>query len=73
MIKATISEENKRNTFTKPGAKSIARGSFSTNKKMRGLVLEDYEVLASGLCSYEKIKNNELNNLVVFAKQKEVA
>ncbi len=73
MVKATISNETKREAFAKLGAKKIAGGVCSTNKVVNGLVLEGYELLASGGCSDVKVKNNELNNIFVFAKQKEVA
>jgi len=73
MVKATISNETKREAFAKLGAKKIAGGVCSTNKVVNGLVLEGYELLASGVCSDVKVKNNELNNIFVFAKQKEVA
>jgi hypothetical protein len=73
MIKATISKESKRDLFASHGAERIARGKCTTNKVVNGLVLEGYEVLATGMCSDIKIKNKELDNVIMFAKQKEVA
>lgn len=73
MIKATISKESKRDLFASNGAERIARGKCTTNKVVNGLVLEGYEVLATGMCSDIKIKNKELDNIIMFAKQKEVA
>ncbi|MBR5154733.1 MAG: hypothetical protein IKW58_03315 [Alphaproteobacteria bacterium] len=73
MIKATISNETKRNAFAKLGAEKIASGVCSTNKVVNGLVLDGYELLASGVCSDIKINNNEQTNIIMFAKQKEVA
>ena len=73
MIKATISNDTKRNAFAKLGAEKIASGVCSTNKVVNGLVLEGYEVLASGVCSDIKIKNKELTNIIMFAKQRDVA
>ena len=73
MINQTISNETKREAFAKLGAKKIAGGVCSTNKVVNGLVLGSYTLLASGTCSDIKIKNNELDNVIVFAKQKEVA
>ena len=73
MIKATISNKTKRDAFASLGAKSIARGECTTNNVIKGLVLDGYEVLASGMCSDLKIKNKELDNVIIFTKQKEVA
>ncbi len=73
MIKATISKKTKRDEFASSGAERIARGSCTTNKVVNGLVLEGYSLLASGFCEDVKIKNKELDNLIIFAKQKEVA
>ena len=73
MIKATISEKTKRDAFASLGAERIARGKCTTNKVINGLVLEGYEVLATGMCSDLKIKNKELDNVIIFTKQKEVA
>lgn len=73
MIKATISNETKREAFAKHGAERIARGECTTNKVVNGLVLDGYELLATGMCSDIKIKNRELDNIIMFAKQKEVA
>ena len=73
MVEATISKETKRNAFAKLGAERIASGVCSTNKVVNGLVLDGYKHLASGVCSDIKIKNNELTNIIMFAKQKEVA
>lgn len=73
MIKATISEKTKRDAFASLGAERIARGKCTTNRVINGLVLEGYEVLATGMCSDLKIKNKELDNVIIFTKQKEVA
>lgn len=72
MINKTISNETKRNTFAKANAKRIARGTTSTKRTIRGLVLDNYKVLATGTCSTIKL-NKELNNVLIFNKQREVA
>lgn len=72
MIKATISNSTKRAAFAKAGGKKIAGGNCSTNATVRGLVLNNYKVIASGLCS-DKQKSFDLNNIIAFNKQKEVA
>lgn len=72
MINTTISNETKRNAFAKANAKRIARGNTATKRVIRGLVLDNYKVLATGTCSTIKL-NKELNNIVIFNKQKEVA
>jgi len=73
MIKTTIKNETKRNAFAKLDAKKIAGGVCTTNKVVNNLVLEGYTLLASGVCSDIKIKNNELDNVIVFTKHREVA
>ena len=72
MINTTISNETKRNAFAKANAKRIARGNASTKQTIRGLVLDNYKVLATGTCSTIKL-NKELNNVLIFNKQREVA
>lgn len=72
MIKATSINETKRNAFAKANAKRIARGTTSTKRTIRGLVLDNYKLLATGTCSTIKL-NKELNNVFIFNKQKEVA
>ena len=74
MIKATIKNETKRNAFAKAGAKKIAGGLCSTKKKLScGVILNQYKVIATGICSDREIKH-ELNNVLLFNKnQKEVA
>ncbi len=74
MIKATIKNETKRNAFAKAGAKKIAGGLCSTKKKLScGVILNQYKVIATGVCSDREIKH-ELNNVLLFNKnQKEVA
>lgn len=73
MIKATIKNETKRNTFAKSGAKKIAGGFCSTKKKLScGVILNQYKVIATGICSDREIKH-DVNNVLLFKKQKEVA
>lgn len=72
MIKATISNQTKRNAFAKAGAKKIAGGHCETKVCVRGLVLNNYKVIASGMCS-DKQKNNDFGKVILFSKQKEVA
>jgi len=73
MIKATISNTTKREAFAKANARKIASGTCETKAAKRGLVLDTYKLLASGTCLERKVSTNELNNIVLFAKQKEVA
>lgn len=72
MIKATISNETKREAFAKAGGKKIAGGFCSTQTAVRGLVLNNYKVIASGTC-YEQKNSLNLNNVIAFKKQREVA
>lgn len=72
MIKATISNEPKRNIFAKAGAKKIAGGQCVSKPSVRGLVLSDYKVIASGVC-FDKEEKQNLNKIILFNKQKEVA
>ncbi len=72
MIKATISNNTKREAFAKAGGKKIAGGSCTTNTAVRGLVLDNYKVIASGVCD-DKQKSFDLNKIIAFNKQKEVA
>ena len=71
MIKSTTNE-TKRNLFAKANPKKIATGVCKSKRTVRGLVLDNYKLLATGTCVDRKI-NNELNNVIVFNKQKEVA
>lgn len=72
MIKATISNETKRNTFAKAGAKKIATGNCLTKHAHRGVVLNNYKLIATGVCS-DMENNIKLNNIIAFRKQREVA
>lgn len=72
MIKATINNETKRNAFAKAGGKKIASGICVSKAVVRGLVISNYKTLATGICSDKAIKH-DLNNVILFKKQKEVA
>ncbi len=73
MIKATIKNETKRNIFAKAGAKKIAGGFCSTKKRLScGVILDQYKVIATGTCLDKEIKQ-DLSNVLLFKKQKEVA
>lgn len=72
MIKATISKETKRNAFAKANGKKIASGTCNTRTVVRGLVLQNYKIIASGNCA-DKMQSYNLNNIIAFNKQKEVA
>lgn len=72
MIKATISNNTKRDAFAKKGGKKISGGLCSTKQVVRGIVLDNYKILSSGTCS-DKKNNFDLNNIIAFKKQKEVA
>ncbi len=73
MIKATIKNETKRNIFAKAGAKKIAGGFCSTKKSLScGVILDQYNLIAAGNC-YDKEIKQDLNNVLLFKKQKEVA
>jgi len=72
MIKATISNEPKRTAFAKANAKRIARSKCTLQPTLRGVVLNDYKVIASGRCTLQKI--NTLDKVILFTEQqKEVA
>lgn len=74
MIKATISNETKRQTFAKANAKRIARSKCDLKPVLRGgLVLSNYKLIASGKCELQKI--NTIDNVILFTQQqqKEVA
>lgn len=72
MIKATISNTTKRNTFAKKGGHKIA-GSFCQSKPIvRGIVLNKYKLLGSGTCSEMQL-NQTKDNVFLFQKEKEVA
>lgn len=72
MIKATISNETKRNAFANAGGRKIAGGICVSKAAVRGLVISNYKTLATGICSDKEIKH-DLNNVILFKKQKEVA
>ncbi len=72
MIKATISNTTKREAFAKAGGKKIAGGTCSTKTTVRGLVLNNYKIIASGMCAEHK-NSFDLNNVITFKKQREVA
>lgn len=72
MIKATISTTTGRNAFAKAGGKRIARAVCSDRKTVRGLVLDKYKLVASGVCSDKELVS-EVNNVILFKKQREVA
>jgi len=70
MIKATISNETKRNTFAKANAKRVARSKCSLKPVLRGgLVLNNYKLIASGTCTLQKI--NTMDNVILFTKQQQ--
>lgn len=71
MIKATI-KETKREIFARSGAKKIATGMSRTGKNVNGIILDHYKVIATGKCLDKQI-HAELNNVLMFKKQKEVA
>jgi len=73
MIKATISNETKRNSFAKAGGKKIATGNCLTKRTHRGIVLNNYKLIATGVCSDMEKNNFNLNNIIAFRKQREVA
>ena len=72
MIKATIKNETKRNAFAKAGGKKIASGVCSDGSILHDLVLDSYKPLATGVCA-DKVLKNDLSNIILFSKQKEVA
>ena len=49
MIKATISNETKRNAFAKAGGRKIAGGICVSKAAVRGLVISNYKTLATGI------------------------
>ena len=70
MIKATISNETKRNAFAKNNAKRIARSQCSLKPVTRGgLILNNYKVIASGTCYLQNVQNKD--NVILFAKQQQ--
>lgn len=71
MIKETINT-TERNAFAKAGGKRIARNACSDRKAVRGLVLDRYRLVASGVCSNKELVS-EANNVILFRKQREVA
>ena len=72
MIKATINNNTKREAFAKKGGKKISGGTCATKQVVRGIVLDNYQIIASGTCSDRK-NSFDLNNVIAFKKQKEVA
>lgn len=72
MIKATISNITKREAFARTGGKKIAGGTCSQKAIVRGLVLNNYKIIASGTCVEQK-NSFDLNNVIAFKKQREVA
>ena len=64
--------ETKRTVFAKANPKKIATGVCKSKRNVRGLVLDSYKLLATGTCVDKKI-NKELNNVIIFNNQKEVA
>ena len=72
MIKATISNTTKREAFAKAGGKKIAGGTCSQKTTVHGLILNNYKVIASGMCVEQK-NSFDLNNVIAFKKQRDVA
>ncbi len=72
MIKATISNTTKREAFAKAGSRKIAGGTCTAKMTVRGLVLNNYKIIASGMC-VEKENKLDLNNIIALRNQKEVA
>ena len=72
MIKTTVKNGTKRNAFAKAGGKKIAGGVCTSGKIVNGLVLDNYNLLATGVCA-DKTLNNDLSNVILFNKQREVA
>jgi hypothetical protein len=64
--------ETKRTLFAKANPKKLTTGVCKSKRAVRGLVLDKYKLLATGTCVDKKI-NNELNNVIIFNNQKEVA
>jgi hypothetical protein len=73
MIKATISNETKRNAFAKLGAKKIAGGTCAYKPSIRGLTLDKYKSLGSSICTLQKNNDKNLENIIIFSHPKEVA
>lgn len=73
MIKATISNETKRNTFAKLGTKKIASGACASKPNVRGLTLDKYKSLGSSTCTLQMNKNKNLETMIIFNQPKEVA
>ena len=72
MIKATISNITKREAFARAGGKKVAGGVCATKTTVRGLILNNYKVIASGTCVEQK-NSFDLNNVIAFKKQRDVA
>ena len=73
MIKATISNTTKRNAFAKLGAKKIASSTCTSKQNIRGLTLNNYKVIGSGMCTLQNNKNQTLDNIIAFNKTNKVA
>lgn len=73
MIKATISNNTKRNAFAKLGAKKIAGGTCVSKPSIRGLTLDNYKLIGSGTYSLQNNKKQTFDNVIIFNKPKEVA
>jgi len=73
MIKATISNNTKRNAFAQTGVRKMVRGVGVSKPVFRGLVLNNYKIIASGTCHLQNVQNKD--NVIFFGKQnqKEVA
>ena len=72
MIKATISNETKRNAFAKLRTKKIAGGTCANKLNIRGLTLDKYKHLGGNTFTVQNNKNN-LDNVIIFSQSKEVA
>ena len=68
----STTNETKRNIFAKANPRKILSGVCKSKRTVRGVVLDNYKLIATGTC-YDKKLNNELNNVIIFNKQKEVA
>ena len=72
MIKTTITKDTLRNKFARSGAKKIGTGKCIVRPTVNCIVLNNYSSLGFGENSDKKINNN-INNVILFKKQKEVA
>lgn len=71
MIKTTTNN-TKRNAFAKSNIIKRSKGTCNTKTVCRGLVLDNYKIIATGVC-LDKQNNLNLNNIIAFKTQKEVA